>query len=198
MSHSSSVPPSQKQTMVVTNPNFHSPPALYRAPTWALLRRLLFIKEIIGSSQAMQTPRAKQCLRGQELCWAQRCTKKEKMGRCMYLHFLGTGSGKRRNSVPKYGGNLSWRLAPGKANLQENHFCTVKKRWELGASNQAPMCAPMVSRLGMSSVHGSLVQFFSRIEEHWSQNRKHGRSAQNSWRERRTTSPRGGQRNSPT
>lgn len=30
-----------------------------------------------------------------------------KDGRCMYLHFLGTGSGKRRNSVPKYGGNLS-------------------------------------------------------------------------------------------
>lgn len=184
MSHSSSVPPSRQTNHGGNKP--HLPllacsgiiQGTHLSPT---PRRLLLAKEIIDSSQAIhRLPKPSNASEARNSAERRGVdstdVNKEKMGIYTFVHLLGTGSGKRRNSVPRYGGNLSWRLAPGKANLQENHFCTVKWSWELGASDQAFMWAPIVSRLGMSCVHSSPVWIFSKIEEHWSQNRKHGSS----------------------
>lgn len=165
MSHLSSVPPSQQ-----TNPGGNKPHLLLLAcpgiiqgvhlspmPRRLPKKPLTPLKLCTGSQSQAMPPRPGIVLSTE--------VNKQKMGRCTYVHLLGIGSSKR-NSVPKYGGKLSWRLAPGKANLQENHFWTVTWRWELRASHQAFVWAPMVSRLGMSCVHSSPVQFFSKIEEH--------------------------------
>lgn len=90
------------------------------------------------------------------------CVKKDKT-RCVCSDLLGTGSGKTRNSITKYISNMSWRLAPGKANLQKHILQPFKWLWDLEALEQSCKYPPYGWQVLGWAVCRTLILFIPRF-----------------------------------